>query len=78
MWGRVVVFLDFLFRRKQRHQWVSYAKSSVIEVRTRKPVAIQVDGDPIGYTPAIFSIAPHALKVIVPRNAPAALFTNSL
>lgn len=74
MWGRVVVFLDFLLRRKQRHQWVTYARSSVIEVRTRKPVAIQVDGDPIGYTPATFTIAPHALKVIVPRNAPVELF----
>jgi len=75
MWGRVVVFLDFLLRRKQRHQWVTYARSSVIEVRTRKPVAIQVDGDPIGYTPATFTIAPQALKVIVPRNAPVELFT---
>ena len=76
MWGRVVVFLDFLLRRKQRHQWVTYAKGSVIEVRTPKPVAIQVDGDPIGYTPATFSIVPQALKVIVPRNAPTSLFAE--
>ena len=76
MWGRVIVFLDFLLRRKQRHQWVTYARSSVIEIRTRKPVAIQVDGDPIGSTPATFTIAPHALKVIVPRNAPVELFTE--
>lgn len=76
MLGRVIVFIDFLLYREQRHQWVTYAKSDVIEVRTRHPVAIQVDGDPSGFTPAKFTVAPQALKVIVPHNASTSLFSQ--
>ena len=76
MLGRVIIFMDFLLHREQRHQWVTYAKSDVIEVRTRHPVAIQVDGDLSGFTPAKFTVAPQALKVIVPHNAPASLFSQ--
>ncbi|HLJ36346.1 MAG TPA: diacylglycerol kinase family protein [Ktedonobacteraceae bacterium] len=73
---RIFIVLDFLLRRKQRSQWVSYDKSATIEVQTRKPVAIQVDGDSCGNTPATFTMAPRALKVIVPRRAPKGLFTE--
>ena len=70
MLGRIVVLWDFLFNREQRRQWVSYQRFKTLEVRTRKPIAIQVDGDPFGYTPARFRVAPKALKVIVPRQTP--------
>lgn len=73
---RIFIVLDFLLRRKQRSQWVSYDKSATVEVRTRKPVAMQIDGDSYGNTPATFSIAPRALKVIVPRKAPKGLFAE--
>ena len=73
---RIFILLDFLLRRKQRSQWVSYDKSATVEVQTRKPVAMQIDGDSIGNTPATFTIAPRALKVIVPRKGPAGLFTG--
>jgi hypothetical protein len=76
MLGRIVVFLDFLFYREQRRQWVSYERCKTLEVRTRKPIAIQVDGDPSGYTPARFSVASRALKVIIPRQAPPGLFSE--
>jgi diacylglycerol kinase family enzyme len=46
-----------------------------LEVHTRKPVAIQVDGDPSGYTPARFTTVPRALKVIVPRQTATGLFS---
>jgi diacylglycerol kinase (ATP) len=76
MLGRIVVFVDFMLRREQRHQWVSYAKCSSLEIRTRQPVAVQVDGEPFGYTPAHFTIAPKALKVIVPQKTPPGLFSQ--
>ncbi len=76
MLGRLVVVKDFLLHREQRHQWVSYAKCTSVDIRTRKPVAIQVDGDPIGYTPATFKVVPGALKVIVPQETPAGLFSQ--
>ena len=68
--GRLVVLWDFVFHREQRRQWVSYQRCKALDVRTRKPVAIQVDGESFGYTPARFTIAPQALKVIVPPQAP--------
>jgi YegS/Rv2252/BmrU family lipid kinase len=71
---RIFVLLDFWLRPEQRSHWVSYNKSATVEVRTRKPVAMQIDGDAIGNTPATFAIAPRALKVIVPRKAPKGLF----
>lgn len=73
---RIFIALDFLLRRKQRSQWVSYDKSATVEIQTRKPVAIQVDGDSCGNTPATFTLAPRALKVIVPRRAPKGLFVE--
>jgi YegS/Rv2252/BmrU family lipid kinase len=80
--GRILVFAAFLFSRKKRQQWVRYESSREIKVHTNVPVAIQVDGDPAGYTaqrgfpPTIFSIAPGALKVIVPDDIPEPLFTT--
>jgi diacylglycerol kinase (ATP) len=75
MLGRLMVLWDFLFHRKQRQQWVSYEQCKTLEVHTRKPVAIQVDGDPLGYTPARFTTVPRALKVIVPRQTATGLFS---
>lgn len=75
MLGRLVVLWDFLFHREQRQQWVSYERCKTLELHTRKPVAMQVDGDPSGYTPARFSIVPGALKVIIPRQTATELFS---
>ncbi len=80
--GRILVFADFLFGRKKRQQWVRYEASREIKVHTTVPVAIQVDGDPAGYTaqrgfpPTTFSVAAGALKVIVPDEIPEPLFTT--
>ncbi len=78
LFGRVAMLLDFLLRRRQRRQWVRYETASITKIYTRQPVPIQVDGEPIGYTskdPTIFTIAPAALKVIVPQNIPEELFS---
>jgi diacylglycerol kinase (ATP) len=79
--GRFAILFDFLLGRKERGQWVHYETEKTIKLHTKKPVAIQVDGDPMGYTntdtpSTIFSIAPHALKVVVPKHLPAELFTT--
>jgi diacylglycerol kinase family enzyme len=77
--GRVVVLIDFLLRREQREQWVRYVKCKTIKIRTNRSVAMQIDGDPVGYVtkgypPVTFTIAPATLKVIVPQKPPAGLF----
>ena len=73
---RIVVMLDFLLQRRQRRKWMSYHTCKSIEVRTRKPVNFQVDGEPVGQTPATFFIVPHVLKVIVPQETPEEVFSQ--
>lgn len=81
MFGRILVALDFLLGREQRRQWVRYETSKAIKIFTRKPVAIQIDGEPMGYTPGsaaptTVTIAPRVLKAIVPRHTSEDLFTS--
>jgi YegS/Rv2252/BmrU family lipid kinase len=81
MLRRFMVLLDFLLHRDQRRQWVRYEKCTTVKIRTRHPVAIQADGDPMGYTPEgnapiTFTVVPGALKVIVPEQAPGELFST--
>jgi YegS/Rv2252/BmrU family lipid kinase len=80
MWNRVLIFLDFILHREQRRQWVYYTTCKSVKLRTRRPIAMQIDGDPVGYTrkgypPVTFAIAPQALKVIVPQKTPEGLFS---
>ncbi|GAC1661154.1 MAG: hypothetical protein PVS3B3_31610 [Ktedonobacteraceae bacterium] len=79
--GSVVVAIDFLLRREQRRNWVQYETCKNIEIRTRRRVAVQIDGDSAGETtrsfpPVSFRVAPNALKVIVPHNVPKDLFSK--
>jgi diacylglycerol kinase family enzyme len=81
MLRRPLVLLDFLFHREQRRQWVRYEKCTQVNIRTRHPVAIQIDGDPMGYTshgypPTSIGIVPEALKVLVPQKTPEGLFSQ--
>jgi len=79
--GRIIVGLDFLFNHRRRAQWVRYEKGTNIKIYTRRSVAIQIDGDPMGYTsqghpPTLVSVVPKALKVIVPQKTPPGLFSD--
>ncbi len=81
MLRRPLMLLDFLFHREQRRQWVRYEKCTRVNIRTRHPVATQIDGDPMGYTAQGYpstsiSIVPGALKVLVPQKTPEGLFAQ--
>ncbi len=39
-----------------------------IEVRTARPVPVQIDGDPFGTTPLVVDMVPKALKVMAPAS----------
>lgn len=45
-----------------------------VVVETRPVVPVQVDGEPIGYTPMAFEVVPRSLRILVPPTAPAGLF----
>ena len=74
--GRLVVLRDFALRREQRRLWVRYNTFKQARIETKDPVAIQVDGESAGSTPATFSVAPRALKVIVPQELPPEIFSE--
>jgi diacylglycerol kinase (ATP) len=73
---RLVVMWDFLWQLQRRRKWTTYVRCNQVEVRTRRPVAFQVDGEPIGHTPATFTIASGVLNVIVPQESPEGLFSK--
>lgn len=74
LFGRWIVLGDFVFKHKRRRLWVRYNTFKKVVIETKDPVAIQVDGDPAGHTPATFEIAPGSLCVIVPLDASPDLF----
>jgi diacylglycerol kinase (ATP) len=80
--GRLDVLIDFLLRRKRRERWVRYETADAVDIRTNVPVAIQADGEPVGYTskrkatPTRVALIPGALKVIVPQEVREELFSR--
>ncbi|HLZ22653.1 MAG TPA: diacylglycerol kinase family protein [Ktedonobacterales bacterium] len=71
---RAGVVLRAVLRRPARGPQVRYSRIHTIRLESNTEVPVQVDGEVIGTLPMTFSIAPHALTVIVPEQAPAALF----
>jgi diacylglycerol kinase (ATP) len=47
-----------------------------VSVRANKPLAVQVDGDPVGFSPVTIKVVPRALRVLVPRWVPRSLFED--
>src|SRR6266571_4569985 len=78
LWGRLEVARDFLLRREQRRLWVRYDTFKTLKIETPEPIPFQIDGEAAGYTPAEFSVAPGALKVIVPQKTPVGLFSREV
>ncbi len=49
------------------HPKVDHVRSATVEIDAAEPLPIEVDGEPIGMTPARFEVVPAALRVRVPR-----------
>ena len=45
-------------------------------IETKRPMPVQVDGDPIGMTPVTFEAVPRALRITVPPKVPPWLFVG--
>jgi diacylglycerol kinase family enzyme len=69
-WHLVRVFLG----RHLREPDITHTRARAIEIRA-KHLPMHVDGEPIGETPAQIRLIPRALRVLVPPQANAALFT---
>jgi diacylglycerol kinase (ATP) len=55
---------------------VDIYRARQLEIKTARPLPVHVDGEPIGYTPAVIDVVPHSLDLLIPASAPAALFSE--
>jgi YegS/Rv2252/BmrU family lipid kinase len=69
-------FIRLVFRKHLDDPRVDLYRAKRVEIRTHRPLPVHVDGDCIGMTPVTLEIVPRALKLMVPRGAPANLFTE--
>jgi diacylglycerol kinase (ATP) len=74
---RAGVFLRALLRRPSLGPDVRYERVRSVRLESSPALPVQVDGDIIGSLPMTFTIAPGALWVLVPSNAPVRLFSHS-
>ena len=62
--------------RYQRDPKVMHALARTMTVHTMPTVAVHLDGDPYGDTPAVIGIEPGNLLLLVPPQAPDSLFSK--
>jgi diacylglycerol kinase (ATP) len=70
--------LGLLVNRRLEIPEVKDYRARRIEIITGRPLPVHVDGDTIGYTPALIEVVPGALKLLVPNSAPASLFQSGV
>ena len=52
--------------RYLNHPGVQYQKASTIRAKSDVPVPVEVDGETVGTLPAIFTVLPRAVRILVP------------
>ena len=62
--------------RHTRNPYVHIHRTRRIKIESRDPIPVHLDAENIGHTPVDIEVVPQALKVILPRNAPANLFVS--
>lgn len=72
---RLGILRNAFLRRPRRGPRVRYERARTIRVEADAPLPVQVDGELIGTLPMSFNVAPLALTVIVPPDAPEGLFS---
>lgn len=60
----------------QRDPRIMHVLARTLQVETTPAVAVQLDGDPVGATPATVTIAPGTLRLLAPPQAPRSLFSR--
>lgn len=74
--SKVKHFARVFLRRHTDSPQVEYYRARRIAVWSRPRQPIQLDGDPVAVTPVTFECVPGALRVIVPPDLPAGLFSR--
>lgn len=66
VWKLLIMAPDFRAGRQGAWQEVRVEDATRFEVRTRRPMPVNADGEIITQTPAVFSLRPAALEVFAP------------
>lgn len=53
-------------QRLERSPYVIWRRAKSVRVVADPPLAVELDGDPRGFTPRDFSVQPHGLEVVTP------------
>lgn len=69
-WSYFQAFVDLLQRRYDEAKSVHTVHARRFEVRTRRPMPIEADGEIVTRTPAVFEVVPRAIRVFVPAPEP--------
>lgn len=72
---RIGVLWRAFLRRPSAGPRVRYERAQAVRVESRRPEPVQVDGEVIGRLPMTFTVAPRALRVILPTDSPRELFS---
>lgn len=67
LWGLARLFPSLRFGKLDGHELADVLRGRSVEIETRKPREINVDGELIGKTPAVFAVRPKALDVLAPQ-----------
>src|SRR5581483_11242058 len=54
--------------RYLRHPKVEALRSATVTIEAAVPLPLEVEGEPVGTTPARFEVVPNALRIRVPRD----------
>ena len=68
--------MKVLSHRHLQDPQVEYHQCREIVVESRQPLPVHVDGEPFAMTPVAIRTVPSSLKVIIPKTAPANLFSS--
>ena len=67
-WDVARMFVAFFFGKQTRLAEAEYFCATDLLVKTKPKQKLDVDGEALGTTPARFSVAPKALRVMVPQE----------
>ena len=68
-WEYLLLIEDFLFGKFcHSHRMKVFQVENQIEIRTKRPVVMQADGEVIGKTPMVVNVIPEAIQILVPNE----------
>ena len=75
-WPLLIHFLGVIARSRGNWPDRRVHRARSVRIVAQVPLPVHVDAEPFGTTPIDVEVCPHALRLLVPPSAPAALFRD--